>query len=404
MVSRALALGPNRATALVALLAAAVSTITPPAAAQTGSTVPVDGTVVLHLTGPDDPALRDSIRELLARLHLLVASQAPDVDGGPSAAVARVEIDLSSRTDALLLVTDDAGEVRFRRAVPRDATPAIIREEIAHAVQSAVESALLAARERAARPASPPPPAAPSAVPPPAASSAPPRVAQPPPAAPSTAPLSMPSPSAKEQPVAGARPSAFGLEITTLAGVSPIANGAGPAPRIGLGIAAISSAPLHPSLGLSLLYAVPFDTGAVGTVDLSTHVNIASVRLLPALSLIHGKWLAVDLGAGGGIDVTTVAPRSDSSEYYVPPGALQGEKMRVDPMLSAMLTAHAGLVPGVVFLVSAGVDVDLAQREYVFDQGSSATAVLSPWRVRPMVLAGFGFAALGDGHFSTGGR
>ncbi len=403
MVSRALALGPNRATALVALLAAAVSTITPPAAAQTGSTVTVDGTFVLHLTGPDDPALRDSIRELLARLHLLVASQAPDVDGGPSAAVARVEIDLSSRTDALLLVTDDAGEVRFRRAVPRDATPAIIREEIAHAVQSAVESALLAARERAARPASPPPPAAPSAVPPPAASSA---------------PAGRPAPAGRALDGPPLDALAFGKGAArrrrSPVGVrarnhdprrrEPDRERRRPRPRIGLGIAAISSAPLHPSLGLSLLYAVPFDTGAVGTVDLSTHVNIASVRLLPALSLIHGKWLAVDLGAGGGIDVTTVAPRSDSSEYYVPPGALQGEKMRVDPMLSAMLTAHAGLVPGVVFLVSAGVDVDLAQREYVFDQGSSATAVLSPWRVRPMVLAGFGFAALGDGHFSTGGR
>jgi hypothetical protein len=370
---------------------------------ERGGTVPVDGTVVLRLQGPDDPALRDAIRELLARLHLLVATSVPDADGGTSMQpVARVDIDLSSRTDALLVVTDDLGEIRFRHAVPRDASAAIVREEIAHAVQSAVESAVLAERERAARPspAGPPPPSAPpttAAAPPPSASTSPPITAPLPPA-PSDA-------SAKEQPALRAHSPPFGLELSTLAGVGPIANGAGPATRIGLGIAATSHGTLRPSLGFTFLYAVPFDSNASDGVGLSMHTTIASFRLAPAIELVHGKWLAVDLSAGGGIDLTAVAPHSnpDPAVAFVPTSDLKGQANRVDPILASMLTAHAALVPGVVFLLSAGVEVDLVSRAYVVDEGSAEVTVLAPWRVRPMVLAGFGFTALGDGHFSAGG-
>jgi len=371
MVSRALALA-SFVAALAALPLAATS-----ARAQESAPAPVDGTVSLRLAGPDDPALRDSIRELLARLHLAVSGPEPDADGGARATVARVEIDLSSPTDALLLVTDPSGEVRFRRSVPRDASAAIVREEIAHAVQSAVESSLLAARERAAQP--PPAPAPPPVLAP--------VVVAPPPIA-----------SVKEQPTASARPSPFGLEITTLAGVGPIADGSGPATRIGLGAGVISRGVLHPSIGLSALYAVPFDSG---TVELSSHTSIVSVRALPAIELVHGKWLAVDLGVGAGFDVTTVSPHSSN----LPPTNLNNPTTFVDPILSAMLTAHAGLVPGVVVLLSAGVDFDPYSRQYVLAQGSADTEVLSSWRVRPMILAGFGFTALGDGHFAaTGGR
>ncbi len=152
------------------------------AAAQEGASR--DGVVALRIAGPDDPALRDSIRELLARLHLGLAGRADDAGAG-APLVARVDIDLSSPADAVLVVTDEAGEVRVRRSIPRDASADIVREEIAHAVQSAVEAALLAARERAARsaPASPPAAApAPTAVAPIAPPS--PAAPTPPPAAP----------------------------------------------------------------------------------------------------------------------------------------------------------------------------------------------------------------------------
>jgi hypothetical protein len=372
-------LPPARATALVAALTAAslVSTAaraqapgdaSPPPAAAT----PAEGTVVVSVSGPDDAELRDSIRELLARLHLDLAAEAG------AGCVARVQIDLSSSSDALLVVTDGAtSAILLRRSIPRDASPAIVREEIAHAVQSAVESALLAARDRAAQP----PPSPPT--PPPERS---PVLALPPPPEP-----------VKEQPSPPARPSPFGLELMTLAGVGPIADGSGPDARLGLGAIATSSGFLRPSFALSFLYAVPFDTG---TVELTSHTSIVSLRALAAIGLLHARFIAVDLGAGGGFDVVTVAPRSTN----LPASTLADQTTRTDAMLSAMATAHLGLATGVVLLVSAGVDVDLDSRQYVLSQGNTETDVLAPWRVRPMVLLGFGFTALGDGQFAGGGH
>ena len=346
------------------------------ARAQDSSPTPVDGTVVLRIAGPDDPALRDSVRELLARLHLALAGGGTDADGGAAKpAVARVDIDLSSPSDAVLLVSDGKGEVRFRRTVPRDASTAIVREEIAHAVQSAVESEVLAARERPT-PAPAPPPSAPP----------PPFLAPPP-----------PNEAAKEQPAPHARGAPFGLELTTLAGAGPIASGSGPVARVGLGaIASATRTVLHPSLGFSVLYAVPFDSD---TAEVTSHTSLLSARGLAAIELFRGRWLAANLGVGAGFDTMTVTPRSPN----LPTSNLYPTTTRTDPILSAMATVHAALFPGVVFLVSAGADVDLASRRYVLAQGSDETDILAPWRVRPMVLAGFGFTALGEGHFGGGG-
>jgi hypothetical protein len=373
-------LSPARAIVLVAALSVLLVSTGARAQdagvrAQDGGAVQMaDGDVDVRLVGPDDPELRDSIRELLARLHLTVAP-AGATTGGSSSRVASVQIDLSSPSEALLTVTDAAtGEARLRRSVPRDASAAIVREEIAHAVQSAVEAALLAARERAAKPPSPPPPPAPAV---------------------SVTPPPLVSRPTMEQPHAIAPPSTFGLEVATLAGISPIADDSGLATRIGVSASLVSRVFLHPSLALEFLYAVPFDT-----VDqvLSINTSIASLRALPGIGLFHGRWLAVDLGAGGGVDIVTVYPRAELGGVTV-----NGPNTSIDRILSAMLTVHVALSGGVVALVSAGVDMDLDSRQYVLAQGASQSSVLEPWRFRPMVLAGFGFAALGDGVFPVGG-
>jgi hypothetical protein len=341
----------------------------------------VDGNVDLSFVGGDDDQLRDSIRELLSRLHLVLTPR--DANVPPSSRVASVQIDLSSPADALLVVTDAAtGEVRLRRSIPRNGSANIVREEIAHAVQSAVEAATLAARERAAAPPTPPP------APPPA-----PIIVVAPPALP-----------VKEEPRAPAPPARYGLELATLAGVGPIASGAGPDSRIGLGGTLVTRGPLHPSLAVSALFAVPFDTDTTVTsaqgesLQISTQTTIVSARAMPGVGLVRGSWFALDLAAGGGFDVVTVSPHSTN----LPSSALDPQSTRVDALLSAMLTAHAGVAPGVVFLLSAGIDVDLASRQYVLVDGVATTDVFDPWRVRPMILAGFGFTALGDGFFPSG--
>ena len=69
-----------------------------------------------------------------------------------------------------------------------------------------------------------------------------------------------------------------------------------------------------------------------------------------------------------------------------------------------MLTAHVGAQRGgSSLLVSAGADMDLDSRQYVLAQGATSHPILEPWRFRPMILAGFGFTALGDGVFPVGG-
>jgi hypothetical protein len=364
---------PARASVLAAALVLSSSRPAHALADAAASATQAEGTVDVTLTGDDDPQLRDAVRELLSRLHLVVT--APGAPAAPgSEHVASVRIDLSSRTDALIVVTDAAtGEVRLRRTVPRDATAPIVREEIAHAVQSAVEAALVAARDRAAEP----PPAPPPPAPPP--------IVLPPPAAPVV----------KEEPRPAPAPARYGLELATLAGAGPVADGAGLTSRIGLGASAVSRAFLRPSFALSLLFAVPFDTGDAQLV--AAHTTMFSLRAMPAVSLYRGAWLSIDLGAGGGFDTITVAPHSAT----LPPSNVNEQTTRVDAILSSMLTAHARVAPGVVFLLSGGVDVDLDSRQYVFAQGAEEAQVFAPWRVRPMVLAGFGFTALGDGFFPS---
>jgi hypothetical protein len=144
-----------------------------------------------------------------------------------------------------------------------------------------------------------------------------------------------------------------------------------------------------------MLYAVPFDSD---TDAVTSHTSLLAGRALAGVELFRGRWLAANVGVGAGFDMMTVNPRSPN----LPSSNLYPPTTRTDPILSAMATAHVALFPGVVFLLSAGVDVDLDSRRYVFAEGATETDVLAPWRVRPMMLAGFGFTAFGDGHFGGG--
>jgi hypothetical protein len=72
-------------------------------------------------------------------------------------------------------------------------------------------------------------------------------------------------------------------------------------------------------------------------------------------------------------------------------------------VLTGSIAAHVPLADGVVLTLDALLDVDLASRRYVLDDGGTDVSVLAPWRVRPMLLAGFTFTALGEGLFARRG-
>jgi hypothetical protein len=154
-----------------------------------------------------------------------------------------------------------------------------------------------------------------------------------------------------------------------------------------------STAGLRPHLALKVTYAFPFDSSSATVapgVTLGAHASVFSPRLTGGVQVVRSGWFHLDAGVGGGFDVLNVAPRSDKL------ASLEQPTTKVDPVLTALLTAHAQLASGVVLLLSAAADVDLASRHYVGQSGATTDEVLSTWRVRPMILAGVGFTALGD--------
>ena len=135
----------------------------PDAAPPPDSTRMVDVTIIAG--GDDADTLLGSIRELLGRLGLgvdpHVVAVAPPLQPPQPTAGLSVWVDLASRYEAVTIVRNGRSEVR--RTIPRDSSPAIVREEIGEAVRSGVEAELQADAARNA-----PPPPAPSAPPAPA--------------------------------------------------------------------------------------------------------------------------------------------------------------------------------------------------------------------------------------------
>lgn len=333
-----------------------------PAAPVAGSESSRVVEVVVRGDDAEVTALRDTLRELLERLGV------KPIDTGDAASetvhFARIEVDLASTEGARVAVVDGSdGSVLLRRVITRDGkTPAIVREEIAQAARSAVEAKLRT--EGAPQPPAPPPSPSVPAEPP----SPPPRVA-------------------------AVAPQGLALDVSTFARGGPVADHAGPVLRAGIGVALASRRGIAPSLALTAEYAVPFEARVP---SVSAEVSLASLRLLPRVELARGSWFALTVGAGGGLDIFTVVPRSS----VLPESALGRTSTRADVVLTGAIATHFKLAPGLVLTVALTTDVDLTSRRWVIDEGREAGDVLSPWRVRPALLAGLDFTALGPTLFA----
>ncbi len=337
----------------------------PDASPPPESTRAVEVTIVAG--GDDADPLMSTIRELLGRLGLgvepHVAAAAP-VGAEPEwSAGLSVWIDLGSRYQAVAIV--HSGRTEVRRTIPRDSSPAIVREEIGEAVRLGVEAQLLAD-------------AAPSAPAP-------------------TAPTATPVPSAvgPEAP----RPAAastrwFALDLTILAGGGPVAIDSGFVPRVGGGAIIGSRRRMRPSLTVTAAYVVPFKSPPFANV--TTSATIVALRAVPAIEILHASWLAVNVGAGGGVDVIAVSSAKGLATIQIPPQVANS----VDPIVTAMVTAYAALAPGVAFTLVVGADVDLEPPDY-YVGGPGGGDILTPWRVRPVALAGFTFTAVGNELFAA---
>ena len=340
--------------------------------------------------GPDAAPLEETVRELLSRLTLVMesqtvgridAEQASFRSTSRSSLLARVGVDLRVKDVAAVTVVDGrTGDVTLRRTVRRAGPSAVVREELAHVVQAAVDPMLLAERDRAA--ALPPPP-------------------PPPPAEPVAAPVPTPAPAADAPPprdVAQTSPEAsrspFALDLSTMAGAGSYASGAGAVARAGGGAALVWRRGLRPSVGLAAHYLFPFETGS--DVALA-HVGVASFRGAAALEVYGSTSFALDVAAGGGLDVLRVEPRSN----VLPADRLGATTSRVDPIASTAVTGHLAIGAGTALSMLVGADVDFTSRRWVVEGAAQRVEAFAPWRVRPMVMLGFTFTALGDGRFAA---
>jgi hypothetical protein len=351
--------------------------------------------------GSDAASLDDTVRELLGRLTLVMESQsASHIDADDASfrstarpsLLARVGIDLRARDVAVITIVDGrTGDITMRRSVRRDSSPAVVREEVAHVVQAAVDPMLLAERDRAAAP--PPPAPSPPPAPPPAPAPAEP-IAQPAPAPPPAAPAPDALPSRDRLAGSADGRAPLALDLSTMAGAGSFASGAGAVARAGGGAALVWRRGVRPSVGLAAQYVFPFETGS--DVALA-HVGVASFRGALGLELYGSSMFAIDVGAGGGFDVLQVEPRSNA----LPADRLGPPTGRVDPIATASITGHLAIGAGTALSLMLASDVDLASRHWVVAGAGAPVDAFAPSRVRPLAMIGFTFTAAGDPRFSS---
>jgi hypothetical protein len=346
--------------------------------------------------GSDAASLDETVRELLGRLTLVMESQnVGHIDADEASfrstarpsLLARVGIDLRARDVAVVTIVDGrTGDVTLRRTVRRDASPAVVREELAHVVQSAVDPMLLAERDRAsapAAPAPPPPPApAPAAVPPP------------PPPTPTPAPEAPPPRDVVAATPDAASRSPLALDLSTTAGAGSFASGAGAIARAGGGAALVWRRGVRPSIGVSAHYVFPFDTGSQVAL---AHVGVTSLRSTAALEIYGSTSFALDVAAGGGIDVLHVEPRSNA----LPVDRLGAAATRVDPIATAAVTGHLAIGAGTALSLVLAADVDLVSRRWVVETEGRHEDAFAPSRLRPLAMIGFTFSAIGEPRFAA---
>lgn len=346
------------------------------------------------MIGPAEDAkvLEATIRELLARLQLTMATEKTAPSGS---LLETVVIDLTGTYGTKVVVKNASGKTVLDRTIEHSDSAAIHREQIAHAVRGAAEAEILEDDDRVAGRAPPivEPPAAPVSTMQPLAPaptvSGPPPPAPPPPTVVTT--VVNPPDKAEERPKA---PSSLALEVATFAGGGFFASET-LAMRVGGGLTLASRKWLRPSISVTALYAFPFQNTLRqdGQDTLTSRTNLLSIRALPGLGVWRSKRFGVDVAAGAGIDMLDVS----SSSGPLPSSALAASTLRADFVMTGVVSGYWAIASDVALTVSAVFDVDPSSRTYVFADRGTDERVLAPWNLRPMLLAGLSFTALGGG-------
>jgi hypothetical protein len=344
--------------------------------------------------------LLDTVRDRLDRVGLVIEAHAVATPADAAllprgATAARVRVDLRF-PDEVVILTEGRRQAPKQRTLRRDPSPTVAREELAEAIESAVESQLFTdPQKQKAAPASDAPDGPDAGARPgsDAAAAAPQVTPAEAPVPPPPAPIELAHDLAREAPVTSATSSSLGVDVSMVAGGGWFANAAGPVVALGGDVTLASRRGLRPSIALAARSVLPFD-GSADTV--TCHASALALRALAGIELVRASWIALEAGAGGGTDVLWAEPRS----AVLAPSVLGPSSTRADPIVSALVAAHVALVSGVSLTVAILGDLDLAPSRYVVVAGTAVEPVLSPWTVRPTLLAGLTFTALGQAAFA----
>lgn len=301
-----------------------------------------------------------------AEVELVRVEQPPRLGG---ARFARVVVRASDAAVALELVLEQGTSTR---SLARSGSAAVIAEELALAVESALESAFDAAYERPKPP--PPVPATPTS-PPPATSLATPTAPAPKPPPPAPAPLLATTPPAKAS-----------LELFTgvFGGVGSFASNAGAIGRLGGELGLASQGPRRPALALRVGAAPGFASDDRGV---EAHATVVSVRLRPSTMLLESPIASLGLGLGLGVDLISVQGTSK-----IPGVAFGRSPLIADPVVSPTVMARLPLASFLAVTGSFAVDVGFRSVHWVTQQGGVSSEVFSPSHARPVGLVGLELA------------
>jgi hypothetical protein len=349
--------------------------------------------------GTEALAVIGAVSELLGGIGVAAEAHAvatpADVLGiTRGSAVARVQVDLRD-PDQAEIVTEGRGQPPSRRTLHRDRSVSVAREEIAQAIESAVQAQLMGEQRGEA----PTPIDAGAAAPvdspgPPAPSTSTPA----PPAMPADPPLVQPPVLvAAEHPPASAPVSPLALDVAALAGAGWFTGSTGPVADVGGDVSLQWRRGWRPSLSLAVRALLPFDASAEAV---TAHTSALATRALVGLELVRARWVSLTAGGGGGADVLWVQPQSPS----LAPSVLGPSTTNLDPIITAFVATHVALAGSVSLTLVLTGDVDLAPTQFLVAQGGSREAALAPWPVRPTLLAGFTFTTFGEPDFVSGGQ
>jgi len=328
--------------------------------AQVGA-VPTQRPVVEVYVEGEGPEVEDAVARGVARVGAVVdvvrSPRAPRFGGER---FARVDVKIGGTEVTVALSFARGGSAT--RAVPRSSSTAVESEEIALVVESALESELDAIRER---PPPPPPPPAPKN----------PEVRKPP---------------AVAAPAPPPRATTLVLYGGVLGGLGAFAEHEGPVVRLGGELGVASSGAHRPSVAFRAFYTLPSRSG---TPRASAEASLVNLRVMPAAQIVELPSIAFGVGAGLGVDIISVSPRSD-----VASAKLEAVSVRADPIVSPTLFTRFTIARNVTLSASFSLDVSMTSRVWLADDGGARTSVLEPLQVRPLGLIGVDFALFGDDH------